>query len=271
MPCESNASPDASSSRISPGRPSCWHHAQTSLMLASSKAMSDPRFDIRKYPYPEMSTETPARTRGENPQSGRSESLGGARWAVAAGAARGGSAEDDDAAGDLAAPERLEPFVDLVELVGPADQLVDLEPAVEVEIDQPREIDVRPHRAVHGALDALFLERHQVRRDRRAHAHGGHADDDGGAARADRVEDLERRRLAADRVEGVVGAAASRQLAHAVHDLLLGGVDRVRGAELAGERELVREQIARDDLARAGQAGALDHVEPDAAAADHQH
>src|SRR5256885_16516668 len=110
MPCESNASPDASSSRISPGRPSCWHHAQTSLMLASSKAMSDPRFDIRKYPYPEMSTETPARTRGENPQSGRSESLGGGRGAVAARAAPGGSADGGDAAGGPAAPGRLGPF-----------------------------------------------------------------------------------------------------------------------------------------------------------------
>ena len=47
-------------------------------------------------------------------------------------------------------------------------------------------------------------------RDRRAHVHGGHADDDGGAAGADGVDDLQRRRLAADGVERVVDAAARR-------------------------------------------------------------
>ena len=48
-----------------------------------------------------------------------------------------------------------------------------------------------------------------IRRDGRADGHGRHADDDGHAARADRVEDLERGLLAADGVERVVHAAAS--------------------------------------------------------------
>jgi hypothetical protein len=44
----------------------------------------------------------------------------------------GGSAEHDDAAGNPAAVERREPLVDLVELVGPADQAVELEAPVQV-------------------------------------------------------------------------------------------------------------------------------------------
>src|SRR5438034_2480612 len=46
------------------------------------------------------------------------------------------SVEDDDAAGHLAAPQRLEALVDLVERPGPADELVELEAAVEVQVDQ---------------------------------------------------------------------------------------------------------------------------------------
>src|SRR5215510_7805755 len=72
------------------------------------------------------------------------------------------SVEDHHAAGHLAAGEVPEALVDLGERVGPADQLVDLQAAVHVEVDQPREVDVRPHRAVHGAPDALLLEGHHV-------------------------------------------------------------------------------------------------------------
>src|SRR5207247_2655622 len=84
-----------------------------------------------------------------------------------------------------------------------------------------------------------------------------HADDDGEAARSDRVEDLERRGFAADGVERVVGAAAARELPHALGHVALLGVPRVGGAELAGEGELVLEQVARDDRPRPGQARAI--------------
>src|SRR2546422_9808076 len=70
------------------------------------------------------------------------------------------ASEDHDPAGHLTAPQRGESLVDLRELIGPAHELVDLESAVEVEIDEPRKVDVRAHGAVHRAAERLFLERH---------------------------------------------------------------------------------------------------------------
>src|SRR6516162_476341 len=51
--------------------------------------------------------------------------------------------EHDDPARHLPAAERREPVVDLLELVRAAHQLIDLQPAVQVENDQLREFDVR--------------------------------------------------------------------------------------------------------------------------------
>ena len=82
---------------------------------------------------------------------------------------------------------------------------------------------------------------------------------------------LHGRLLAADGIEGVVGAQPAGQLLHALHHVLVLGVDGVGGAELARVAQLVVEQVAGDDGLGAGELGALHHVEPDAAAADHQH
>ena len=70
------------------------------------------------------------------------------RWGVGGHVWAPHSVEHDDAAGDLAAAHRREALVDLVERVGPAHQLVDLEAPVEVEIDELREVDI----GVHGAV-----------------------------------------------------------------------------------------------------------------------
>src|SRR3984893_11455425 len=113
-----------------------------------------------------------------------------------------GSVEHHDAAGDLSGSQRLEAVVDLIELVGAADELVELEPAVEVELDETREVDRRPHRAVHAALERLLLEDDRIGRDRSADRHGRHPDDDGDAALAYGVENLERGLLAPDGVDG---------------------------------------------------------------------
>src|SRR5207247_9051587 len=99
----------------------------------------------------------------------------------------------------------------------------------------------------------------------RRRAHGA-----GGAARTDRVWELERCGFAPDGVERVVGAPAARELPHPLGHVALLGVPRIGGAELAGEGELALEQVARDDRPRPGQARALDAVEPDAAAPDHE-
>src|SRR5438128_4787050 len=89
------------------------------------------------------------------------------------------------------------------------------------------------------------------------------------AVQSDGVEDLQRGRLAADRVEGVIGAPPAGQRTHVLDHVLGLGVDRVGGAELARVLELVVEQVAGDDQPGAGQPGALDDVEPHATAADH--
>src|SRR5438445_10802088 len=65
--------------------------------------------------------------------------------------------EHDDPTRHLPTAECRKPLVDLAELVGSADQLVDLQTAVQVQVDQLREVDVRAHRAVHRAADGLLL------------------------------------------------------------------------------------------------------------------
>src|SRR5882724_5648369 len=103
-----------------------------------------------------------------------------------------GSIERHDAARHLPRPQRREPLVDLLDLVGPAHQLVDLQALLHVQLDEAREVQVGPHRAVHRALQALLLQGHHVRRHRRPYGHGRHADDHRGAAGADGVHDLQR-------------------------------------------------------------------------------
>src|SRR5207244_425074 len=73
-----------------------------------------------------------------------------------------GRADDDGAASHLAAPERLEALVDLVERIGAADELVELQATVEVELHQAREVEGGPDRAVHRPLERLLVERHRI-------------------------------------------------------------------------------------------------------------
>ena len=89
-----------------------------------------------------------------------------------------------------------------------------------------------------------------------------------GAAGAQHAERLLGGLLQADGLEGVVHAAAG-ELAHLADRVALRRVDGVGGAELAGQLELRLEHVDGDDLAGAGDGGALDAVEADAAAPDH--
>ena len=80
------------------------------------------------------------------------------------------------------------------------------------------------------------------------------------------------RLLAADGVEGIVGAEAAGQLLHALHHVLGLGVDGVGGAELARRSpSLLSSRSQAMMVLGAGELGALHDVEADAAAADHQH
>src|SRR5205814_7831896 len=174
----------------------------------------------------------------------------------------GATSEGEDAAREPPGAQIVERGGELVERVAARDELVDLEPAAEVEVGEHREVAARAGRAVAAAEDRLVLVEgvdHEVepRADLR------HADDGERAARAERLERLADDREVADRLEGVVGAAA-REIADGGDGVVLPGVDRVCGAEPARQLELRGHHVDRDDLGRAGSHAALHAGEPDA-------
>src|SRR5947199_10206788 len=181
----------------------------------------------------------------------------------------GTASEGEDAAREPPAAQVVERGGELVERVAARDELVDLEPAAEVEVGEHREIVARPGGAVAAAEDRLVLVEgvdHEV--ERRADLR--HADDGERAARTERVERLADDGEAADRLEGVVGAPA-RQVAVRGDGVVLPGVDRVRGAEAARELELRGHDVDGDDPGRPRQHAALHAGEPDAAEAEDGH
>ena len=73
----------------------------------------------------------------------------------------------------------------------------------------------------------------------------------------------------ADDLKAVVHPASLGQLQDGRQGVVLRRVDTVGGAKGFGEFELVVEQVNRNDLPRAGNRRALNHVQADPAAADH--
>src|SRR4051812_40813540 len=63
------------------------------------------------------------------------------------------SGHDDDAAEDLAPFHPVEGLLDLVEGDGLADEAVQVEPALQIEVDQQREVPARQAVAVPGRLE----------------------------------------------------------------------------------------------------------------------
>src|SRR6266566_1747138 len=178
----------------------------------------------------------------------------------------GATSEGEDAAREPPGAQIVERGGELVERVAARDELVDLEPAAEVEVGEHREIAARAGRAVAAAEDRLVLVEgmdHEVepRADLR------HTDDGERAARAERLADD---REVADRLEGVVGAAA-REIADGRDGVVLPGVDRVRGAETARQLELRGHDVDGDDPGRPRQHAAPHAGEPDAAEAEDGH
>src|SRR5438094_287356 len=157
----------------------------------------------------------------------------------------GAPSEGEDAAREPPGAQVVERGGELVERVAACDEVVELEPAAEVEVGEHREVAARAGRAVAAAEDRLVLVEgvdHEVepRADLR------HADDGERAARAERVERLADDGEVADRLEGVVGAAA-REIADGGDGVVLPGVDRVRGAETARQLELRGHGVALPD------------------------
>src|SRR5262245_26641541 len=114
--------------------------------------------------------------------------------------------EAEHAAGELPAAQVVQRTPEVVEGVVLGDELVDLEPATEVQVGQQREVAPRARRAVAAAEDRLVLVE-RVHHHVEARAELRHTDDGQRPAGSERVERLLDDRQAADRLEGVVGAA----------------------------------------------------------------
>lgn len=90
-------------------------------------------------------------------------------------------------------------------------------------------------------------------------------------ARRDGFDHLQCGLLAADRVKGGIEAEPFCHLPHSFDNVPRARIDRVRRAKIRCIAQLGIAQIAGDDRVCPGQRCALDDVEPDAAAPDHQH
>src|SRR5690349_3103630 len=66
--------------------------------------------------------------------------------------------EDDDVAGDAAGLERGEALVDLREADPRRHHLGQMQPALQVELDQPRHVGAEAVRSHHAALDAALAQ-----------------------------------------------------------------------------------------------------------------
>src|SRR6476620_1051074 len=66
--------------------------------------------------------------------------------------------EDDDVAGDAACLERGEAFVDLRQPDARRHHLGQVQPALQVELDQPRHVGAEAVRSHHAALDAAVAQ-----------------------------------------------------------------------------------------------------------------
>jgi hypothetical protein len=108
--------------------------------------------------------------------------------------------EYDDAARDLTRKQRREPFIYLIEPIDPADQVIEVDFLLEIQIGEHRKIDSRPHRAVISAADHLFA----TPSEKGLSASSGESwdpDQHRLPAGCDRIDHLQRGLFAADRVE----------------------------------------------------------------------
>src|SRR5262249_2737828 len=170
---------------------------------------------------------------------------------------------------DLTLLHRLERIVDVVQLDATRDQLVDLELAAHVEIDELRHVAPHVGRAVERSDQRLLLQRQHDARHGDVEAEPRHPDHHRLAAAFHREESLRDDRGRADHLEGVVYAEAASQLLDGRgHLRSTRGVDQVGGTELLRQLELRLREVDADDARRPAQRGALDAVQADAAAAE---
>ena len=139
-----------------------------------------------------------------------------------------------------------------------------------VEPEELRHVVVHVGRSVPASLDGLVeVQELEGGRNLEDGVHAGHADQHALAAVAGERERLHDRVLQADHLEGHVGQPASGGGRDDARGVVLTDLDGLGGAELPGHLELGVERVDGHDLTGPGDAGTLDDVEPDAAAADH--
>src|SRR5665213_2017025 len=179
---------------------------------------------------------------------------------------------DNHRADRLAFVHQVESVVDLVEWHGVGDEVVDVDLAVHVPVDNFRHIGAAARAAEGGAFpDAAGDELKRPRRDLLARA--GDTDDDRFApAAVAAFERLAHHVDVADALERKVGAAAG-EIDHGLHHFVatdLVRIDEMRHAEFFGDGALCRIGVDADNLVGANHACSLDDVEPDAAQPEHR-
>src|SRR5882724_2187264 len=152
------------------------------------------------------------------------------------------------------------------------DEIVDVDLAVHVPVDDLRHIGAAARAAERGALP--HAPRNQLKwtsRDLLAGAHNTDYHRDSPAAMA-ALERLAHQIHIAYAFEAVVGPALGEghEMSHQIAAELL-WIDEVRHAEFLGERLAARIQINADDFIGADHACALHHIEPNAPQTEHHH
>src|SRR5450830_30955 len=176
-----------------------------------------------------------------------------------------------DGADRFTALHQVETLVDIVELQTMRDQVVNVELAFHIPVDDLRHVRAAARAAKGGTLP--YTPRHQLEwTGGNFLARRRHADDDGLApALVAALERLAHGGGVAYAFKRIIGAAV-RQLHDGVdHIIHFVGVDKMRHAELARDGLARRVDVDADNLVRADHLGCLDHVQADAAQAEYDH
>src|ERR1051325_3064001 len=149
------------------------------------------------------------------------------------------------------------------------DHVVQVEPALPVEIEIERDVDAKAVRAHPGGLHLAFrADRHPRELNRRVGRQ--YADDRRGAADRQAFDRLSAEFGIADRLKGVIDPESTGQGPHRLDRIVLARIDEMRRPGALRHLFLLREHVDGDDLPGGADPRALDDRQPNAAAAEHR-